>query len=936
MKRRCFFVAMSVVMAVVVGAAVPIARGAPREQAMVVTSTADSGPGSLREALERATPGTTITFDPAVFPRESPATIAVMSALPQLAQGQVTIDASDAGVILDGRQLPPGEAVPGLSITSNGNVIRGLQILHFTGSGVDIIDGAQNNLIGGASLGQGNVISGNHDGVNIVGGGAMYNTVIGNYIGTDASGMAAMGNAMAGVWIGDGAQHNVIGGATTGERNIISGNGNNGVVIGGIDTMFNTISGNYIGTDARGMTALGNQRGVHIGGGARHNVVGGATEGERNIISGNTENGLVIQDIGTMSNIVIGNYIGTDASGEAALGNAHRGVGIFWAAQNNRIGGTTPGERNVISGNSAEGVGIENVGTDGNSVIGNFIGTDANGSAALGNGGGVAIFDGAQGNIIGGNMAGEGNIISGNDSNGVMISARKTVFAARQNTVSGNYIGTDASGTEPLGNLGDGVIIDKGAVQNIIGSGNIIAYNGQDGVRVQGSETLGNTITANSIYDNEGLGIQNLEGGNAELPPPTVTYVGSRLVRGTAPPKATVEIFSDEEDQGRVFEGSTIADEEGNFAFRMPVGRFSGPNVTATATDAEGNTSRFSSPESSRTPVVTRELPNIVAPTQVSIEPKVVGTNLGLALFSVLFFGLTSTIFNSILVDYRDQLVGTFGRLIPRPLTGVLGKVAPSLCGVTEGGRGRLLLMWLTVLLVTSAIESFLAPGVGVLSPERLGILMTLFISAVVVSGLELGSDLYAHGRWAPTIKVESKIQWIGIAIAVACVILSRALDFKPGYLYGIVGAIYLLPKLADITNSGKRAIFVLLSVFAGALILWIATAFLPAALAELEPLFLTIFLISLQGVFFELFPLAVTDGGNIWSWRRGVWFAFFSVVFFCFYHFLLNPTASDVQALQQNGVQTLLISIVVFGLFTLLLWLLFPFRLERKRASGG
>jgi len=235
---------------------------------------------------------------------------------------------------------------------------------------------------------------------------------------------------------------------------------------------------------------------------------------------------------------------------------------------------------------------------------------------------------------------------------------------------------------------------------------------------------------------------------------------------------------------------------------------------------------------------------------------------------------------------------------------------------------------------VTSLIESFLDPEVGGSSPERLGIVITLFISAVVVSALELGSGLYAHRRLAPTMRVKSKIQWIGIFIAVACVILSRALDFKPGYLYGIMGAIYLLPRLADIANSGKRAALVLLTIFFGGLILWIATAFLPATLAELEPLFLTIFLISLQGVFFELLPLALTDGADIWSWKRGVWFVFFSFVLFCFYHFLLNPNASDVQALQQNGVQTLLILIVVFGLATFTLWLLFPFRLRRKCAS--
>ena len=1112
MKQRVFFAAMSVVVAVVVSAAVPIAIGAPQEQAIVVTSTADSGPGTLREALQRASPGATITFDPAIFPQGSPATIAVISPLPQLAQGDVTIDGSDASVILDGSQLPREGPSPGLVITSSGNVIRGLRILHFAGSGVTIVGGAQNNVIGGTTPGERNVISGNWDGVIIAGSGTMYNTIIGNYIGTDATGTAAIGNVADGVWIGEGAQHNVVGGPTAAERNLISGNGNNGVVIdrsmnntvignyigtdvtgtkalgnsndgvvlawgaqynliggdtagernvisgngwdgvwlGDSGTMDNTVSGNYIGTNASGTAAIPNgNSGVNLGNSSQNNLIGGSSPAEGNLISGNGKEGVTIAGSGVMDNIVTGNYVGTDATGTAAIGNTGHGIAIGDGAQNNRVGGATPGEGNLISGNSGDGVNIagpetvhnlvvgnyigldvsgtealpnshgvsivdrashntvqgnvisghqENpnivlwdLGTVFNLIIGNLIGTDASGTVAIPSAGGVAIRGGASdnriggsapgegnlisgnrghgidiswgsarnqvvgnligtdttgtfaipngmgilirdapGNIIGGRVEGEGNVISANEGVGVAISGAESV----QNEVLGNYIGTDLSGTVTFGNLGAGVVIDEGATRNIIGPANVIAYNGEAGVRAQGSDTLGNTITANSIYDNEGLGIENSEGGNAELSAPVIIHVSSRSIRGTALSSSIVEIFSDKEDEGRVFEGSTAADEKGNFAFRMPVGRFTGPNVTATATDAEGNTSGFSPPESPPAPVVTRELPDIVAPTQVSVEPKVVGTNLGLALFCVLFFGLTSTVFNSILVDYREELVVTLGRLIPRSLAGALHRVGLSFRGMVKKGRGRLLLMWLMVLLVTSLIESFLDPEVGVLSPERMGIVITLFISGIVVSGLELGSGLYARRRLAPRMRAESKVQWIGMAIAVGCVILSRALDFKPGYLYGIVGAIYLMPDLADITSSGKRAVFVLLTVFAGGFILWIATAFLPATLAELEPLFLTIFLVSLQGVFFALFPLALADGGDIWSWRRGVWFVFFSIVFFCFYHFVLNPNASDVQALQQNGVQTLLHLILVFGLATFALWLLFPFRLGRKRAS--
>lgn len=959
---------------------------------IVVTSAAAAGPGTFRQALLEAQSGDTIIFDPAVFPPDNPTTIAVTSQLPDLTQGEVTVDASNAGVVLDGSQLPREAPVGGLMIASDGNVIQGLQILYFPGSGIWIDGGASNNLIGGSAPGEGNVISGNWDGMNIIG---SDNTVSGNYIGTNATGTAALGNLVDGVWIGGGAQYNVIGGATEGERNIISGNGSSGVVIGGSDTMSNTVSGNYIGTNAAGTSAIGNATmGVSIDGDAQNNQVGGALPGERNLISGNNNDGVRISGLGTGHNTVFGNLIGTDATGISAIGNAMMGITIDDGAQNNQVGGALPGERNLISGNVWDGVSIHGNNTMSNTVRGNYIGTNAAGTAAIPNGNmGVNLGDGTQYNQIGGATVSERNLISGNGNIGVHLAGEGVMYnivignyigtdaigtlaignlvhgvafgagaqnnrvggetpgarnlisgngdgvrldssGTMHNTVSGNYIGTDATGTGALGNTGYGVTIYAGAGPNIIGPENIIAHNGLAGVTVREGNTLGNTITGNASYDNGELGIENLEGGNTELPAPEVTSIGTRFIRGTTSLNATVEIFSGEEDEGSVFEGSTVASEAGDFVFRMPVGRFTGPHITLTATDAEGNTSQFSPPESPPAPRVTRELPDIVAPTQVSVEPKVIGTNLGLALFCVLFFGFTSNVFNSILEDYRDELVDAFERLIPRPFVGTLNKIEASLCGVTEKGRGGLLLVWLFVLLMTSMIESFLDSEVGLLSPERLGLLLTLFVSAVIVSALEWGADLYAHRRWASTMGVVSKVQWVGMFIAGVCMIVSRSLDFQPGYLYGVVGTLYLLPEITGLTKSGKRASFVLLTTFVGGFCLWIATSFLPAALVDLEPIFLTIFLLCLQGVFFQLFPLALTDGGDIWNWKKGVWFVFFSMVTFCFYHFLLNPNASEVQALQQNGVQTLLLLIGVFGLATFTLWLLLPFRLERKRAS--
>jgi len=150
----------------------------------------------------------------------------------------------------------------------------------------------------------------------------MSNTVSGNFIGTNVSGTAAISNTGNGVSIsgGEGAQYNVIGGDTPGKRNLISGNGDqgtDGVIIFGAGTTNNTVSANYIGTDVSGATAIANGgSGIYIGYGASHNLVGGDTPGERNLISGNTFDGVAIFDSGTTDNTVSGNYIGTNASGK--------------------------------------------------------------------------------------------------------------------------------------------------------------------------------------------------------------------------------------------------------------------------------------------------------------------------------------------------------------------------------------------------------------------------------------------------------------------------------------------------------------------------------------------------------------------------------------------------------------------------------------------
>jgi CSLREA domain-containing protein len=381
-----------------------------------------------------------------------------------------------------------------------GTNISGTAVLSNTLDGVYIYGGAKNNTVGGNTDGERNVISGNgRDGVRIYGSETMTNTVSGNYIGADVSGTAVLSNTLDGVRIEAGARDNIVGGDTDGERNVISGNGEDGVYIAGSGTTGNTVSRNYIGLAANGTDDLGNSRfGVIIDDGAQNNTVGGDTEDRRNVISGNDDSGVIIFDSDTMSNTISGNYIGTDANGTGDRGN---GFGVrIWGAQNNTVGGDTDGERNIISGNDQHGVRIYGSDATGNTISGNYIGLAANGTDALGNDQqGVEIYGGPQNNTIGGNTDGERNVISGNGGYGVYISQSGTTG----NTVSGNYIGVAANGTTDRGNSGYGVYIANGAQNNTVGGDtederNVISAN-YGGVRIGDSGTMSNTVSGNYI-----------------------------------------------------------------------------------------------------------------------------------------------------------------------------------------------------------------------------------------------------------------------------------------------------------------------------------------------------------------------------------------------------------------------------------------------------
>jgi hypothetical protein len=264
-------------------------------------------------------------------------------------------------------------------------------------------------------------------------------------------------------------------------------------------------------------------------------------------------------------------------------------------------------------GNTIEGLAINRcpayglaVSGDDNTIIGNYIGTDATGSSDVSTTyDGITLGNGTKNNTIGGPSEAERNVISGMEG-GIRIF--QTSGNTSGNVIEGNYIGTDRTGSAPLGNDEYGIRIHAGAHDNTIGPNNVIAFNGW-GVEVDGVTTTGNTITQNSIHSNVLLGIWLKNNGNHPIIAPVIFMNIGTSASGTAPPSSTVELFTGPDDEGKTYLSSVTADGSGDWSASGFLA--DDTYLTATATDAAGNTSQFSAPVAewdwrSYLPVVTK------------------------------------------------------------------------------------------------------------------------------------------------------------------------------------------------------------------------------------------------------------------------------------------------------------------------------------------
>lgn len=483
-----------------------------------VTNTADSGAGSLRQAIldTNANLGADrILFD---IPGAGPHVIQPLSPLAAM-NGPVTIDGTSqpgyAGtplVVIDGSLAAPTD---GLVLAGGTSVVRGLTIGNWGIAGIFVALGDGNiieanqlvgndrgielatsaNRVGGADPAARNVISAQAGpGILIAAADVDETAIEGNYIGTDATGSIDAGNGGPGIdWfeLGSGGSLNVIGGTEPGTGNLISGNEVTGVRLRG-NAHFVRVQGNLIGTDATGSAALGNRgAGVRIDDTGNHTI--GGSLPARNVISGNLPDppdpGAGVEVLSTGSgirNTIERNFIGVDVTGGAALGNP---IGVRVEGDQNYIGSLNQG--NVVSGNTLEGVRLSG---DSNDVQGNWIGTDATGSFAIPNGADGLLLEGSG---SADNDVRDNRAISGNLGWGVRVSGLGTpVFS---NDIYGNNVGTDEAGTSAVGNLLGGVRI-TGSTNTVVGGafaggGNLVGGNGQDGISSDSPVTIvGNVV----------------------------------------------------------------------------------------------------------------------------------------------------------------------------------------------------------------------------------------------------------------------------------------------------------------------------------------------------------------------------------------------------------------------------------------------------------
>ncbi|MDQ5963122.1 MAG: hypothetical protein QG629_204, partial [Patescibacteria group bacterium] len=482
-----------------------------------------------------------------------------------------------------------------------------------------------NAIIGGSNPGEGNVVVASASAGIAVNGGTGVQ-IKGNYVGITPAN-TLIPNA-SGVSINN-TSDALVGGVGPNDRNIISGQ-NNVAAAPGLtfaNTVNSSIYGNYIGVGVDGMSRKPNNYGVSLAGNNTGMKLGGSTAAERNIISGNTAiNIRAVSSATWANNVISGNYIGLDKNGDVIPGAATSGI-VATSLTGVRIGGTSAGERNIISGNTGSGITLLGNGGANVQVYGNVIGLKPDGTTVAANGSGI-LFSSVTAPTgsykIGGASAGQGNVISGNTKGITLTSTVAT--STYPIVVQGNLIGLALDGTMARGNTAMGVESSNSQYVTIGGVGtgeaNTIRNNTTYGVHIHGTSSSisvrGNAIASNGkiginlgtdeVTDNDTNLTDNDTGANGlqNFPRRTTltkcdgTTTEVRTVLRSKPNTTfTVDFYANPSGrdpsgngEGQVYDSSTsVTTGSTGYAIITPP---TVTNLSMTATDPDGNTSEFS------------------------------------------------------------------------------------------------------------------------------------------------------------------------------------------------------------------------------------------------------------------------------------------------------------------------------------------------------
>lgn len=915
---------------------------------IMVTTADDDGPGSLRYALIAAQAGTTIRFDPEVFPLEDPQVIYLTEELPEIYQSGVIIDASDAGVILDGSLLDVTSNVlfDNFEFKVNDEVI-------FTSTFDSDIEywNKEAPEFWGTSLAWNPAgMEGNEGSLEVTiqpdGRGHLFfyeetpdmswqdlydpNSPIWTSVNPgdrvtfsyDYLGFAhapffqgvSHPNDEVGViqvqdhWDSDEWRHVTLSTVVPSQIYLVYPtfhieNYNHGAAIQ-ISSNSNEVGGLVIRNFYKGIVVSGND-----------NLIGSVVEGIEGCTGGCNRIESVVTGIEVRGsrNRIAANWVGVTADGAPSEVT----LGVNFPGENRDVDNQMFGNWIVVADSAVAAYRQEGL-----VIARNWLGPDLNHLDYYASEG-IRLSDNLTGTVIGPDNtlinAIRANIVAYDVSvTGTEIFNNEIVGAQECGILLGyvtgtyiydNWVGVLKDGTA-LPNR-EGVCMDK-VSDTTIGPGNHFSYTLTMAINVGNSPHT--QITANYFYRNEisALDLWGPSGDEPDTPTITVVSTATLTVVGTTSPDAIVEIYYNEKSEGGDYISSCSANKLGKFYCTIPKDQFQTDiNVAALARFEDGGTSRFSENYYVATPDYS-SITGITGPLSVSTDPQVIGMSIAIA-------GLLLFSFNG-LAEISSRLIDDLSSRDDDEKKGKKQGLLHKLTIINTSGKRWLFFLGWALILVLIAFAQSMLESYPLFSKSQLELTLLLLGVTSILSLVEVGAEWIVRKRWKTGCQFCSEINFRSLFFVIGSVLLSRLLGFSPGVIVGIAGVVFLIPKLSE-SRQGPVSFWVLLAIFLVSMAAWGLSVLFMEVSPIMETMMLTLFFLGVQAVFFSLIPIGDSNGKDIFGWKKVVWGVFSLISLAVFVYMIFMPAFTDVDAMRQNDYLTIYIIGGVLALISGLLW---------------